>query len=133
MNFRRKLAQPVSAFALASLALVHCGDKAHCEQLRQDTYAARVQWAQCQSDSDCIVLQGNPGDCTGVLTCPFGVNLTHRQEAELKLLQIGDDSLDCHLCATPNCSLGTASICEPTSHQCLILATSFEAGARRDD
>jgi hypothetical protein len=73
-------------------------------------------------------MPGNQKDCTGVIACPFGVNRAYIEPAERATLTIGDDSVDCHLCAIPTCSLGTNAFCEPVTHQCMILAEAFDAG-----
>jgi hypothetical protein len=122
-----------------ALTLAQCGDKAKCEQLREETYAKRRAWAACVSDDDCFTMTGNPRDCTGVLTCPFAVNIRHREEADRLTLTIGEDSVDCHVCAIPNCATSARANCEMTSHQCVTAdridggVTTFEPPANLPD
>jgi hypothetical protein len=113
--------------ALIALTLAQCGDKARCEQLRDETYAKRHAWAECVSDDDCFTMPGNPRDCTGVLSCPFAVNIRHREEADRLSLTIGEDSVDCHVCAVPNCATSSRANCEMTSHQC-VTADKIDGG-----
>jgi len=117
---RTRTIAPALLVVLMALALSRCGDKGRCDQLRNDTYEKRRAWAQCVVDEDCFSLAGNPRDCTGVLTCPFAVNWRYREEAERVMLTIGEDSVDCHTCAVPNCSASGEVHCEPLSHQCLL-------------
>jgi hypothetical protein len=119
----------VVALVLASLALAHCTDGANCDVLRQNLYDQRKAWSTCQVDADCLVLPGNTQDCTGVLTCPFAVNRTSREAAERKMLSIGDESVKCHLCATPSCGSGSSAICETTTHQCIPTPDSYVTGS----
>src|SRR6266542_2520588 len=114
--------------AILVLALADCADKSNCDALRQSLYEAKKQWAACDLDSDCLVMAGNSRDCTGLLACPFGVNRGNREAAERATLTVGEDSVDCHLCATPNCAEGSVAICETLTHQCILVAESFEGG-----
>jgi len=123
----RTIAPLALLVVLMALALSQCGDKARCDQLRDDTYEKRRAWAQCDSDDDCFPLAGNPRDCTGVLSCPFAVNRRFREDAERLTLTIGEDSVDCHVCAVPNCNGSSEAHCDPFSHQCLM-ETFFDAG-----
>ncbi|SRR6266545_2123570 len=115
--------------AILALAVADCADKANCDDLRQSLYEQKKQWASCSVDADCIIMPGNSKDCTGVLACPFAISRGYLEPAERTTLTIGDDSVDCHLCATPNCSGGTLAVCEPVTHQCLIVAGTPDAGA----
>src|SRR5882724_3725114 len=124
----RTIASMTPLVVLMALALSQCGDKAHCEQLRNDTYEQWGAWAQCTSDEDCFPLAGNPRDCTGVLSCPFAVNRKYRVDAERRQLTIGEDSVDCHVCAVPNCNGSLQPHCEPLTHQCLMIEV-LDAGA----
>ena len=118
---------------LTSLAFLDCGDRARCDQLRQDTLSELAAWAQCTSDQDCVALPGNVNDCTGVLSCPFAVNAEHRGEAEIRMLNIGEDSVECHVCATLNCGVSAATSCDAASHQCTIVQTTFSPAGRPVD
>jgi hypothetical protein len=122
MTSPRKRIAHIVLLALTALALVDCGDKARCNTVRDETYQKRVTWARCDADADCIVLAGNQSDCTGVLACPFAIHRSHREEAERLLLTIGEDSVDCHICAVPTCT-GGATTCEQSSHQCVMSYT----------
>jgi hypothetical protein len=119
----------VVILVLASFALADCADGANCEVLRQNLYDQRKAWAACEVDADCIVLPGNGRDCTGVLACPFAVNRASRDDAELRMLGIGSESLKCHLCATPNCADGVTASCDRLSHRCLIDTQGFHPGS----
>lgn len=114
--------------ALVALTLAECGDKARCDQLRDDTYEKKRTWAECMTDADCFPLAGNPHDCTGVLACPFAVNIRYREDAERLMLTIGEDSVDCHVCAVPNCNSSSTPLCEPTSHQCVMMDVVGDGG-----
>jgi hypothetical protein len=117
---RTRTIAPALLVVLMALALSRCGDKGRCDQLRSDTYEKRRAWAQCVVDEDCFAMAGNPRDCTGVLSCPFAVNWRYREDAERVMLTIGEDSVDCHVCAVPNCNSSNVAHCEPLSHQCLL-------------
>ena len=126
---RTRTIAPALLTVLMALALSQCGDKGRCDQLRNDTYEKRRAWAQCISDEDCFPLAGNPRDCTGVLACPFAVNRRYREDAERVMLTIGEDSVDCHVCAVPNCNASSETHCEPLSHQCVVVEL-VDAGLR---
>jgi hypothetical protein len=108
-----------------------CGESGACSRLREDTYASKKVWDQCdpnQGVTACIKVFGNPKDCTGVLSCDFAVNPLHRAEAEQTVLVMGQQSQGCYLCATPNCAVGDIAYCEPMSRRCIIVTTLTEAG-----
>jgi len=118
----------IAILALASLALAGCLDKANCDELRQDLYEKKRQWAKCDSNEDCIAVGGNPKDCTGVLSCPFAVNRASREVAERLMLSAADDSVDCHLCSTPTCAESTTLSCEPVTRRCVLAGETFGPG-----
>jgi hypothetical protein len=115
--------------ALLLVGVAQCGDRAKCDRLRDETYQKRRTWAQCMRDTDCFPMPGNPKDCTGVLSCPFAVNRIYREDAERLMLSIGEDSVDCHTCATPNCNTAEFPICEEVSHQCLVVERIVDGGS----
>ena len=129
MNTLRRNTMTMVMLALTSLALARCMDRAKCDELRQELYDKRKAWAACETDADCLAIGGNPKDCTGVLACPFAVNRIHREEAEREMLSSGDQSVDCHLCATPTCAETAALVCEPVTRRCILAGETFDAAA----
>jgi hypothetical protein len=117
----RSNAWKIFSMTLLALALIQCGDKARCDQLRDEFYQKRTAWGQCTIDEECYPLAGNPRDCTGVFSCPFAVHRVHREEAERAMLTSGADSVDCHVCAVPNCNSSDHPYCEPVTRQCVMI------------
>jgi hypothetical protein len=115
--------------ALLSLPLAHCADKRNCDELRQELFLQKRAWAACESDFDCVLVGGNPKDCTGVLACPFAVNRANRDTAERQVLSAGDDSVMCHLCAVPTCVSGDIPVCEPSTRRCLVVTSIVDGGS----
>lgn len=106
----------------AGTTLNACGESGGCTKLRNDTFALKQTWQDCNplEEVSCILVGGNSKDCTGVLTCDFAVNPHSRVAAEQAVLTIGQESQGCYLCAVPNCLTG-APFCEPTTHQCVMV------------
>jgi len=108
-----------------------CGDSDGCKATRDSTYASLTTWEECdpKQPDPCIVEPGNPKDCTGVLACTFAINPIYRSEAEEAVLAMGEQSRGCYQCATPACGNGATAYCEPVSHRCMLLSTSFTSDA----
>ncbi len=106
-----------------------CGDSDGCISVRAQTYAALEAWQRCNPGDTCIVIGGNPHDCTGVLTCDFPIVPKFRAQAETAVLAMGEQSKGCNLCAVPNCVGGTTAYCEPVSGRCISIPGSEDSGA----
>jgi hypothetical protein len=123
---------PLIVFVIQASAAVTtaCGDSSDCKVVRDSTYQALLTWEQCDptQPNQCIVVQGNPKDCTGVLTCNFAVNPNYRTQAEQTVLVMGEQSRGCNLCATPSCGNGETAYCEPASRRCMVQSTSSAVG-----
>jgi hypothetical protein len=111
-------------------SLTACGESSSCTQLRHDTDAQLQTWEQCDpaDPTSCIIEQGNPLDCTGVLSCKFAINPHFRFDAEQAVQTMGEQSQGCHLCAIPNCASGDIPYCEPTLHKCMVVTSLIDAG-----
>jgi hypothetical protein len=120
---------PLFVFVIqaSAAATAACGDSDGCKALRDSTFQSLVAWQACDptQPNQCIVEAGNPKDCTGVLTCSFGINANFRAQAEQTVLTMGEQSRGCYLCATPSCGNGSTAYCEPISHRCMVQSTSF--------
>jgi hypothetical protein len=100
----------------------------HCESLRDDLFAKKLKWQQCEKDSDCYKVFGNRKDCTGIFSCDLGVNRVYRNDADRRIASLGEDTVDCMECATPNCVAGAITLCEPVSHQCVLVTSILDGG-----
>ena len=125
-----KLAVLMFIGALVSLSIAACGETADCKNLRETTYANKRTWDACDPNetNPCIKVPGNQKDCTGVLTCDFAVNRPFRDQAELAVYKIGEQSQGCFLCAVPNCIAGEIPFCEPVSRRCIIISQLLDDG-----
>jgi hypothetical protein len=112
-----------------SLFGVRC-NSAECEAKRDELWTLRDSWTRCEEDWECVKVLGNPGDCSGILSCDFSANRTSRLEAERRIAEVAEETTDCLQCATPNCVSGVVTLCEPVSQRC-ILVTGV-AGAAAD-
>jgi uncharacterized membrane protein YgcG len=110
-------------------------NKAHCEDLRDDLFALRRSWQTCQQHSDCILVGGNPADCTGILSCNLAVNRGKRLEAERRIASLPEETLDCMECQSPNCARGDMTYCEPVTHLCIVVTdiVDLDAGVLKMD
>jgi hypothetical protein len=104
-------------------------NSAQCESLRDELTRAKHQWAKCSAHSDCVKIGGNPGDCTGIMTCNFAVNRKSRLEAERRVASLPEETVDCTECTAPNCVVGDIAFCEPTSGQCIVVTDVVDGGA----
>ena len=100
----------------------------HCEALRDELFAKKLKWQQCENHLDCYKVFGNRKDCTGIFSCDLAVNRAYRNEADRRIASLGEDSVDCMECATPNCVSGAISLCEPVSHQCILVTEILDGG-----
>jgi hypothetical protein len=114
-----------------SAPLTGCGETNGCQRLRNDTYNSKLIWGACDPSepAPCILVGGNTGDCTGVLSCNFAVNRNYRETAERAVLSIAAQSLGCYVCATPNCPQGNTAWCEPVTRECIIVDVVVDAGS----
>ena len=74
-----------AASSTAATSMSACGESGACTNLREATYASLETVARVRSGrprDQCIIVAGNPKDCTGVLTCEFAINPKFREEAE---------------------------------------------------
>jgi hypothetical protein len=110
-------------------------NKAHCEDLRDDLFALRRSWQTCQQHSDCILVGGNPADCTGILSCNLAVNRGKRLEAQRRIASLPEETLDCMECQSPNCERGNLTYCEPVTHLCIVVTeiVDLDAGVLKMD
>jgi hypothetical protein len=115
------------ATALVGLAGIQC-NKANCEDIRDELYLDKLEWASCKSDEQCIIIGGNGKDCSGVMTCDFAINGSWRQEAERRVLSLPEDTADCMLCAAPNCPEGDTAVCDKVDKQCRIVFQGSDGG-----
>jgi hypothetical protein len=116
--------------ALCAIGLPFVGcNHSNCEVLRDDLYAQKLKWQQCDSDLDCMEIGGNSKDCTGILSCNLSINRRYRDEAVRRIASLPEDSVDCMLCVSPNCEEGMISICEPVTKQCLLVTKILDGGA----
>lgn len=126
-QLRTKLILPLLCLAVA-LPFASC-NYSHCESLRDELFAQKLKWQQCESHLDCYKVFGNPGDCTGILSCDLAVNRNYRNEAERRIASLGEDTVDCMKCTKPNCVGGAITLCEPVTKQCVIVTEVLDAGA----
>jgi hypothetical protein len=120
-----------STSAGTGAVLTACGESSGCTQLRTDMYSLLEQWGQCDPNNPfetCLLEPGNPKDCTGVISCPFGINPLYRSDAEQRMLTIGQQSQGCYLCATPNCTAGSLAWCEPVTRRCMVITAILDGG-----
>jgi hypothetical protein len=111
------------------LALLGTGcNSSQCESLRDELTKTKRQWSRCSSHADCIKIGGNPGDCTGIMTCNFAVNRSSRLEAERRVASLPEETLDCSECTAPNCVSGDIAFCEPRSGQCMVVTEVLDGG-----
>jgi hypothetical protein len=104
-------------------------NKAHCEDLRDDLFALRRSWQTCRENSDCILVGGNPADCTGILSCNLAVNRGKRLEAERRIASLPEETLDCMECQSPNCEKGDMVYCEQVTHLCIVVTDIINSDA----
>ena len=135
-----KLAPLCFGLVLVSASLAACGESGTCKNLRDQTYANKRVWDQCDPgapepllSTQCSIVGGNAKDCTGVLSCTFAVNGLYRDQAEQAVARIGEQSQGCYLCATPDCVQGQIAVCEPISHRCIVVTEirPIDAGGGR--
>lgn len=123
-RYRRRL-----LFLLFPVALlgVRC-NSAECESKRDELWALKDRWTQCQSDLDCVKILGTPGDCTGILSCDFAINRVNRLEAERRMASLPEETVDCTSCSGPNCVSGLITLCEPVSQRCILVTSILDGG-----
>lgn len=114
--------------ALASLLSTQC-DNEQCEELRENLYREKISWQSCERSSDCIIVGGNEGDCTGVFSCNVAVNTSSRVAAERRIASLPELTVDCHQCGSPNCPDGEIAICEEDSRLCFIVSEVLDEPA----
>jgi uncharacterized membrane protein YgcG len=124
-----------SSSHLPNLFALACGvwltmscNNANCEHLRDELFAKKTTWQECVRDEDCIKVGGNGKDCTGILSCDFAVNRVYRDAAERRVASLPQESVDCTECSTPNCVAGDIAMCEPVTHQCIIVTGILDDG-----
>jgi hypothetical protein len=136
MNEQQQTTSHCMLIVTAVLAMLgtQC-NKAHCEDLRDELFALRRSWQTCQQHSDCILVGGNPGDCTGILSCNLAVNRGKRLEAERRIASLPEETLDCMECQPPNCEKGEMVYCEPVTHLCIVITdvVDLDAGVLKVD
>ena len=120
----------VPALLIAILG-VDCNN-AQCEALRDELTETKHSWAKCEQDSDCIKTVGNPGDCTGIMSCDFAVNRRFRSDAERRVASLPEETVDCMQCTSPNCVAGDLAICERTTKECLLVTDILDGGTEED-
>jgi hypothetical protein len=113
---------------LAGLLGLSCNNT-QCEGLRDELTGLKRQWTRCSAHSDCIKIGGNPGDCTGIMTCSFAVNRNARLEAERRIASLPEETVDCTECTSPSCVAGDIALCEQTSGHCIVVTTLLDGGA----
>jgi hypothetical protein len=123
----------VLSIPAASTSIEACGESGACTQLRNQIYAEKATWDACDptatdQNNQCIFIPGNPKDCTGVLTCEFAVNPQFREDAELAVYTIGQQSQGCYLCAVPDCISASIPYCEPVSRRCIVVSGFSSTG-----
>ena len=104
-------------------------NNAQCENLRDELTKKKREWSRCESDLDCIKVLGNPGDCTGVMSCDFSVNRRSRLDAERRIASLPEDTVDCMECQSPNCVSGKITLCDIVTHQCLLVTEILDGGS----
>ena len=114
-----------------------CGDAPSCGSLRDQEYQELVTWQACDRNGDlnaqCIILPGNPKDCTGVFSCDaIAINRHHRSELEVAVLHSADGSKGCYSCNTPSCLAGNIPYCEPVSQRCIVVGNLIGPDASSD-
>lgn len=117
----------LAGVGLFALSAIQCNN-AICEDLRDELYQLKLDWGRCDSDDDCIKIPGNPGDCTGVLTCDLAINKANRINAERRILSLPEETVDCVQCVSPNCPAGNITVCEQRTGQCIIVTEVIPAG-----
>jgi hypothetical protein len=115
------------ATALVALTGTQC-NKANCEDIRDELFRDKLEWASCTSDDQCIIIGGNERDCSGVLTCNLAINKSRRQEAERRIISLPEETADCIECASPNCPEGEITLCERVSKKCIIVKGIVDSG-----
>jgi hypothetical protein len=99
-----------------------------CENLRDELTKKKREWSRCDTDLDCVKVFGNPGDCTGVMSCDFSVNRLSRLDAERRIASLPEDTVDCTECQSPNCVSGKISLCEAVTGQCILVTEILDGG-----
>lgn len=123
-RYRRRLL--LLLFPVALLG-VRC-NSAECESKRDELWALKDRWTQCQTDLDCVKILGSPGDCTGILSCDFAINRSNRLEAERRIASLPEETVDCTSCSGPNCVSGLITLCEAASQRCILVTSILDAG-----
>ena len=78
-------------------------------------------WAGCGNDADCVVVGGDPNDCTGVLLCDFAVARGYRSAAAKMVLDNSANRGVCaDYCAVPSCPDPTQPVCDAVSRKCVL-------------
>jgi hypothetical protein len=119
------------AFVVLALVLpagLQC-NRSKCESLRDELTAQKEGWAQCQEDTDCVLVGGSGKDCTGIMSCDFPVNRAFRAEAERRVASLPEETVDCMECSAPKCVGGSIVVCDPTSHQCIPVTEVLDSGS----
>jgi hypothetical protein len=117
---RRTRSSLSAAVVFVALLTVQC-NRANCEELRDELFAEKLTWQDCEVDQDCAILGGSTRDCTGILSCNFAVNVRHRDRAERRVASLPEETADCYECASPNCVSGDIALCEPITKTCMIV------------
>jgi len=102
----------------------------NCEKKRDELSVIKHTWERCDRDVDCLIIGGNTSDCTGVLACNLAVNRLYRDQAERRIASLPEETVDCVRCASPNCPEGELAVCEPISHECIIVKDVIDGGAQ---
>jgi hypothetical protein len=121
----------VALSSTAATTMSACGESGGCSIQRQTEYASLEAWQSCDPlgpAGQCIIIAGNPKDCTGVLSCNFAVNARSRADAEQGVLTSGQQSVGCYLCATPSCIAVQMAVCEPVSRRCIGVSGTTSSG-----
>jgi hypothetical protein len=116
------------------LALLGAGcNNTQCENLRDELWRKKQEWSRCSAHTDCMKILGNPGDCTGIMSCNFAVNLKSRLEADRRIASLPEETVDCTECTSPNCVAGNIALCEPTSGRCILVTEILDGGTTSGD
>lgn len=121
----RTLPSALVVLSLLCVPLLQCNHE-NCDRLREDLLEEKNSWNECTRHEECILVGGNSQDCTGVMACNFAVHREHRLAAERRVLQLPEDTVDCLVCASPNCESGDIPFCEPVSGRCMIVTEIIE-------
>lgn len=122
----------LALLSLTSLGLLQC-NRSNCEDLRNELTAQKTEWSKCSRNEECVIVGGNTGDCSGILSCNFAVHRVHRLTAERRVASLPEESVDCMACNSPNCESGDLAFCEPVSGRCMIVTDLVEPEAEGEE